>query len=507
MRRALSIPLVFTLVVAQLTQPVAAFWWYLATPAFTIATRVAPMAAGLMTRGTTWLAGSLAADAAAWKIGETVTWVAGGALYAAYLMQGTSTSPQTNGGAPIRAVINLKPNDKRMNPDPVKWDDATQVNPTPKTTLPASSAVPATSGLAPSTYTPINASMASGDIKQWTFANGSPFVLYKLTLPVFNPSQASFLNKDFQPVATGLFVVGQWVWYKVYSTIGSPTDYLYQLTVATTAGATRAVTNADLYGCSAGYSYVSGQCNLADSTQVIKVDTPCEIVEVNGSWTLDSQNPNCTGFNAAGFTVTGTTARMNFTDGTSTAVARNTDGGLTITDANPTTGTTAITTGPFNVPHGAYPVTTVNQSAPGTGGNGSSGSCGGTGQVACAVDTSGFTGQQVGLAAAITSAGQALDAPKNAFDALSGSPQAGDHGITRDGLFSLAIPNVVCAPFTFAIPHLPSIPINLCDDGPFGSILGMLRWIEAALLSWAAMWYLWRRFTGADTSSTAAGTP
>ncbi len=501
MRRFFSVFVVLAFIVSQLVAPVVAYWFFF--PAFTLAVRVAPMAAGLMTRGTTWIAGSLAADAAAYKIGETVAWAAGSALYAAYLMQGTSTSPQTSGGAPLRAVINLKPNDKRANPDPSKWDDATAVDPTPKATLPASSTLPSSSGTTPSTYTAINSAMTSGQLKQWTETNGSPRVVYKVTTTANTTAQSAYLNKDYQPVTSGGFVTGQWVWLKGYTSASSPYDHLYNLLVATSPGATRSITTADLYGCGAGYTYSAGQCNLTDATQVQKADMPCEIVEVNGSWTLDTANPTCTGSNAAGFTVSGTSARMNYTDGTSTSVARNTDGGLTIIDANPTSGTTTLTTGPFNTTHSAYPVTGVNQSAPGTGANGSGGSCGGTGQVPCAIDTSGFTGVTAGVSAAITGAGTALDDRKTNFDSLSSSPQSGDHGITRDGLFNLSLPTVTCAPLQIPFSDTMAFRVNFCDDGPFGPMLSLWRWVEATLLSWVAMWYLWRRFTrGATGEST-----
>jgi hypothetical protein len=455
------------------------------------------MAAGLMTRGTTWLAGTIAADATAWKIGETVATLAGGAIYVSYLMAGETTSPATTGR--IRAQIALSPNAKRENPDPTKWDDpaANAVDPTPKPILPSTSAYPSSSGTTPSSYLSVNSAMTAGSTKTYTNTNGTPQVYYKVSNTSTVGTQASYLNSAFTAIASGSFAPGQPVWIRGYTSSTSPYDHIYLLAIASTASTTRSLTNGDLSGCTTGYAYdnSSGACLLTDANAVMKPPAPCEIVEVNGVNTLDLKNPTCIGENAGSLTVTSEGARINSKDGTSTTVKRNGDGGVTITDANPTTGTTTVTTGPKNPAVNGYPVIGVTQTTPGSGtGTGGGGSCGGTGQVPCAIDDSGFNGKDAVVTAAYDRAVAAQDAAKASFDSLPSGPNNGNHGVDPAGIFGISMPAYSCAPLHFSFLNA-DVPVNICDDGPAGNLIVMWRWAESALLAWAGMWYLWRRFT------------
>jgi hypothetical protein len=493
-KKMTSLVAVLTFTVTQVFAPVYA-WWFIVP----LATRLLPYATGLAVRGTTWLAGTVAADATAWKIGETVAVAAGTAIYASYLMSGESTSPQTTGR--IRAQIALVPNAKRDNPDSSKFDDAPSgsVDPTPKATLPGTSNYPATSGTMPTSFTTVNASMSANTYKQWTATpSGNPRIFYKITNTTPQATQPLFLTTALATLPSGTFTVGQLLLVRSYSSSTSPYDHIYELAIASATNNFRGLTTADtalLTGCPAGYTSGSSGCTLTDAAAVMKPDMPCELVEVNGSFQLDMKNPSCIGSNLSAFTVTPTSARINYTDGTASQVQRNSDGGVTITDANPTSGTTTVTTGPYNPAKNGYPVTGTTFTPPGSNGTGVGSTCGSLSSTPCAVtvDTTGFAGKDAEIASAQANALSKLDDRKAAFDALAGSDNAGNHGITGDGLFSLSLPHTTCQPLSFAF-FAASVPINLCDDGPAGQFIVVIRWCLGALLSWAAMWYLWRRF-------------
>lgn len=485
---------VVNFIVTQVCAPVFA-WWFIVP----LATRLLPYAAGLAVRGTTWLAGTVAADATAWKIGETVAVAAGTAIYVSYLMSGESTSPQTTGR--IRAQIALAPNTKRDNPDITKFDDAPAgaVDPTPKPNLAGTSNYPASSGTTPGNYLLINTAMTSSSYKQWTDSpSGNPRIFYKLTNSTPQATQPLYLTTSLATLSSGTFTVGQLILVRSYSTTSAPYDHIYELKIASATNNFRGLTTTDgaaLTGCPAGYTVGSSGCTLSDASAVMKPDMPCEIVESNGSFQLDMKNPSCIGLNSGAFTVTPTSARINYTDGTSSQVQRNSDGGVTITDANPTTGTTTVTTGPLNPTKNGYPVTGTTFTPPGNNGTGVGSSCGSSSSSPCAVtvDTSGFSGKDVEVAIAQANALSKLDDRKSAFDALAGSENAGNHGISADGLFSLSLPHATCQPLSFSF-LTASVPINICDDGPAGQFIVVIRWALGALLAWAAMWYLWRRF-------------
>ncbi|MEQ1595819.1 MAG: hypothetical protein ABL985_12045 [Casimicrobium sp.] len=463
-----------------------------------MATRLLPYAAGLAVRGTTWLAGTVAADATAWKIGETVAVAAGTAIYVSYLMAGESTSPQTTGR--LRAQISLVPDAKRDNPDASKFDDAvTGVDPTPKPTIPGTSNYPASSGTTPGTFPLINAAMSSGTTKSYNDSpSGNPRIFFKVSNTTVGSSQSNYLTTAGAPISSGSFTIGQLLWYKAFSTTTNPYDHIYELKIASATNNFRGLLTSDaaaLNGCPAGYTSGSSGCTLTDAAQVMKPDMPCELVQVGGQFQLDMKNPSCTGANSGAFTVTPTSARINYTDGTSSQVQRNSDGGVTITDANPTTGTNTVTTGPYNPTKQGYPVTGTTFTPPGGTGTGIGSSCGSSSSVPCAVtvDTTGFSGKDAEIAVAQANALAKLDDRRSAFDALAGSETAGNHGISGDGLFSLSLPHTTCQPLTFSFLSA-SVPINICDDGPAGQFIVIIRWALGALLAWAAMWYLWRRF-------------
>ena len=501
--RIVSAIVLLSFVMCQVVQPVRA--WFFLVP---LATRLLPYSAGLIARGTTWIAGSVASNAAAWRIGETLATAAGSAIYLSYLMSGEDTSPATTGR--IRAQIALKPNQPRDNPDSTKWNDPVtgSVEPTPKLTLASASSFPASSGTTPTNYATINSSMSSGQVKQYTETNSAPRLVYKITDTKTAGQSSAYLSQSYVPIAQGSFTSGQLVWLKAYDVAnGSNYDHIYSALVATSASNTRALSTSDLSGCTTGYTYNSttGACDLTDASAVMKPDMPCEIVEVNGEWKTDSKNPSCIGANVAGFTASGQSASLNFTDGTSTAVTRNTDGGVTITDSNPVKGTSTITTGPRDVTNNGYPLIGYAQTAPGTPGTGTGiGNCGTGSQAPCAVtfDTSGFSGKDAEITTSFNKAVAELDARQTAFSALPSSQSAGDHGVNPSGLFNLGIPQVTCQPLSWPF-FGKTLTLNLCPGSPVGDLLAMLRWATGAMFALGAMVYLWRRFTSGAVSSGA----
>jgi hypothetical protein len=491
----------------QITAPASA-WVLGAVP---IATRLLPYTAGLLTRGTTWLATSVGANSQLVKIGEVTTLAIVGPIVVSYLMAGEQTSPANNGR--LRAVIALKPDQPRENPDSQKWDDAApgQVEPTPKASLPGNAQL-TTQGTLPSTPALIAAALTAGIPKLWTDATNIPRIYQKVTNNTSISNTPLYLSAALTPVGANSFVVGDRILVKSADIVVTPTtnpttyDHLYEHRIATATNTTRALTAADFTGCASGYTFnnTTGTCNLVDATQVKKPDMPCEVHYVNGTWQADSRNPSCINANAPAFTG-GAVAKLNYSDASTTTVERNPAGGVTITDTNPTQGITKVETGPWNTTSNGYPVTAVTQTPPGATGTGTgtgTGSCGGAGQTPCSIDDSGFTGKTVDATgvnqkiAAITTDYQQNVATNN-----------NDHGIS----WQQAIPDtkfglqrVACQPLAIDLHHLGLSSSMMSFDPCNSSLISTFRAFEAFLLYVFTVYYIWRRFNATEVPPTNA---
>ncbi len=470
-----------------------------------IATRLLPYSAGLLSRGTTWLATTVAGNAQIIKITESVAAAAGGAIFISYLMSGEQTSPATTGR--IRAVIALKPDAQRENPNTQTWNDAItgQIEPTPKASLPGTTQL-SNSGTVPLTLTLINAALTVGTPKLWTDTNNVPRIYQKITNNTSISNTPLYLSASLTPVPANSFVIGDKILVKATDIVVTPTtnpttyDHLYEHRIATATNTTRALTAADFTGCPTGYTFNStaGTCNLVDAAQVQKPDMPCEVNYINGTWQTDSKNPSCINANSAGFSG-GSTAKLNYSDASTTTVERNPAGGVTITDTNPTAGITKVETGPWNATGNGYPVTAVIQTPPGATGTGTgtgTGSCGGAGQTPCAIDDTGFTGKTVDPAnvnqkiAAITTDYQQKIAANN-----------NDHGIGWQQVIpdtKFGLQRVQCQAVTVDLAHV-GLNANLLALDPCNSqLVATFRAFEAFLLYVLTVWYIWRRFTATE---------
>jgi len=281
--------------------------------------------------------------------------------------------------------VDLRPQGTRGNPDPTKWDSATGTsrNPTPKSLFSIYAGLP----VMPSTYPAVVQDIGGAGTKSYYSASGS-----------------NYSRRDEQSSATA--IAGKTAAWSGAVTLNGVTStwYVYD-TVSSLA-------------CPVGYTMNSGTCTLTDAGSVTKpITTTCEVLYDSGTQTFnfDVQNSNCAGLSSQILQNLG--RKISTVDsGSGEKISAETlaNGGFAITQYKPDGTWVQATTGPYSEVNGGYPIasTTSGDSSqtPGTGsgtgtggtgtsgtGSGSGGSCGGVGQVPCAIDDSGLAGKTVDI--------------------------------------------------------------------------------------------------------------
>jgi hypothetical protein len=369
-----------------------------AVNAFAFWSLLAPVGSAIMWLGRAASANVTMARAVEWSI------YAHGAVLG-FLTWKNNSDTSTQATTPINARLVVQPSSsaQRDNPDPKRYNDAAagQRDPAPKSTYSDGSAAPGNGS---------NAAMASAGIGSFTYSagttsSGAPQVMDVDVLQSYQVGLTQAQASDAVKSAT--------------SAAHSGWNYSWGYTISTTDwrviwSRTRPA------ACANGYTLSSsGVCNLVDSTQVQKPagKVPCEVVKnSDGTWDVDSKNPECTGL-AAALTANKNTLTYNKGDGTYDTITNNADGTSTIQTGNRT-----IALGAQNT-DGTFPITGITDSSqapsPNTGtgstGAGSSGAggavCGGPGLPACSVsvDDSGFNGKDTAINSLADTAKGALD--------------------------------------------------------------------------------------------------
>ena len=346
--------------------------------------------------------------------------------------------------------------DKRRNPDPNTWDDPTGSNydPTPKATLARGSAG-STTEAAPATYPLVVQNIGGAGEKYFIYdaKNDIHFIVLHLdTCTNYRDNTPS----GYTGAYCGQAITGQPDIYAVF----------YKLIPTT---------------CPAGYAVSGNNCVLADPSQVMKPPTvPCEVVfDTNtNSWQSDARNPNCSGFDGS-IQTNGNNLHVTDASGHSADITRNPNGGYTATVPTADGGSNTITTGPYSPSAGGdgkpgFPITgitTTPGTGSGTGGNGSggngtgtgttgngNGSCGGTDQVPCSINDSGFDGL---TPPSSDDVGTAWDERITNLDDLK---DQGNFGIDNSWLPNLLPgPVVNCQPMNFPVHMQINNLLNIDD--------------------------------------------
>lgn len=367
--RILRLPLVLVLAFAV---TVNAFAWV---------QFLAPVTSGVM-----WL-GRLAASQTLNARIATEWSIAGHGALISYLWWSNQGQQQAT-TTPIQATIIVHPSDKtkRDNPDPKRFDDAagSSRDVTPKATY---------AGAADQNYA--SAQNAS-------------------TIAASQPAGASFsVAVNGQTVVTSYRSIA----FETYSGT-SDAQKCSSLSAATNPGSGWALTcpagtssdgkRVALWAmtapktCDAGYTVVSGNCSLTDTSQVMKPASkvPCEVLQnTDGTWSVDMKNPACVSLQNA-IINNGKTLTYGKSDGTYDSVTTNADGSKTVNTGNRTIELGAPDSA------GDSPIKGISDAGPGgssgsgsgtgtgtgTGGTGGAAVCGGPGLPACdvKVDDSAF---------------------------------------------------------------------------------------------------------------------
>lgn len=301
-----------------------------------------------------------------------------------------STAPRTieqavsqslAGAKPIQ--VKLNPDSKRVNPNPVKWDDpaASARDVTSKTTYKLAmdyATKPGNGSLA---------AIAGGSVGVTKYANSDGTTATEADVIDISGYSGSDALKDSAAKAATSGSHSGWSWsccYVQQSGVGA-TRALWYRTVS--------------MSCDAGYTkQADGSCLKTDDGAVKKPDTtPCEVLYdgTTGKFSYDAKNPNCAGVQSKLEPSGDGTIRFSQTDGQGNTqgieAKKNAKGGWDITkDNGPTKGSTTVKTGPYSPTAGGgggYPVEeTVNKpggdltgGGSGTGGTGTGTTGSGTG--------------------------------------------------------------------------------------------------------------------------------
>lgn len=324
---------------------------------------LAPIGTGVMWLGRVAASNVTAARAVEWSI------YAHGAVlgFLAWKNSNDSTAPTTT-PVSARIVVDPKPDAQRMNPDPNRWNNAAtgSRDPTPKTSytptgLKTTADVTAAGGGWPSIVTLMGGWSGSGMLVVYDSENNKTTYNQQTTdstTIVYGQSCNNAYYGTPTGDAAGGIPVGKGAYSKGGNTYGCATLY-----VKTVSG----IPSATSVNCGNGYSLSGGSCILQNSDIVTKPagKVPCEVMRnSDGTWDIDTKNPECTSVSAA-ITQAGKTATYTRGVGDYDSVTTNADGGLTISTRGPD-GNRDIQTGPYSSSQGGYPITSVTDS-PGTG--------------------------------------------------------------------------------------------------------------------------------------------
>lgn len=417
------------------------------TAAFAWVQFVAPVSSGVM-----WLGRVAAANVSMSRALEWSTYTLGAVItFVSWNNIGSTASTTT----PIKAtlVVSPDPATKRVNPDPMRWDDAaTGRDPTPKGSFPVQTGLPQIPSTIPSVIQDIG-----GEGTKIYSSGTAPSTIYKVTA-----------------TATKTAIQGVSSTWQGNVTVGGVTSYYYYYRTS------------ESLTCPAGYSYAAstGICTLsisADQIQKPADKVPCEVIRnSNGTWEIDSKNPECTELS---FQLNASSNSITYTRGTGDydQITTNPDGGLTITTRGPA-GNRDIVTQPYSSTVGGYTINSISDypTAPTGSGSGSSGgstttggggNCGGEGQQRCQVEVNdiGFQSGSVSVTAAADAAIASLDQRQIQIEALD---DGSTFGIDIGWIPSLLPgPPVQCQAIDWqpAINHGPlaglteSVSFDLCD--------------------------------------------
>ena len=515
-----------------------------ASSAFAWIQFLAPITSGVIWLGRLAGANLTMARALEWSI------VSHGALFT--FLSWRNTNETSTASATGHLEVTFDPSAQRANPDPTKWDDALagSRDPTPKTTVAQSTSQGSTT--APSTLAGVVADMGWQAGSKYYKKDATTDVLYTVQLTSACPSgsysgsvpsgmvYAGCVPSAQTPVTTYSQMVAEMgvPGSKCYQYNGS-TDVCYVTKALATCsgyanyapsgyqGAVCANWNTQANGyaypgiaavysrsqapsgylvfkqeqsiaCPAGYvSNGSGSCNLADASAVVKPagTTPCELrVNADGTWDVDTKNPSCTSLQGVGkLTCSGRTCTYTRGSGDYDQIVKNPDGTGTISTRGPS-GNRDISVGAPG-PDGT-PITGITDVPSGTpGGGGSSGSgggtCGGTGQVECAVNVNdgSFQGKDATINGKADSAMGKLD---DRIGSVDQSKFQGTFGVENSWIPRLAPGNpVACQALNWQtqISHGPlsgfshTESVDLCDKTDI--IRQYYSWLWYAMTVWA----------------------
>lgn len=415
---------------------------------------LAPVGTGVMWLGRVAAANVTMARAVEWSIyvhGAIIGWLA--------WRNSDETAGSTSVPVAARLVIEPDVNAKRDNPDSNRFDDATSGrDPTPKPSF----------------------DLTAG----------------KLPMPGSFPEVVQAIGG----AGTMEFVSGNYIRRETVTTSSDPNrvaSWQGFVTVNGAQGLYYVYDEVILLACPAGYTSAGGTiCNLVNASQVQKPSgkTPCEVIRnSNGTWEVDSSNPECAGLSSA-LSSSGNQVTYSRGAGDIDTVTSNSDGGITISTRGPG-GNRDIVTDPYSASEGGFPIRSVtDQSGSGTGGTGGTGggNCGTAGLPACAVtvDDSGFQGKDAGVVSAAASAAGAMDARIATADSSNFQGNFGIEGSWLPSLFTPGNP-VSCAALNWqtSISHGPlagfshTESVDLCDKTEV--LRQYYSWLWYVLTVWA----------------------
>lgn len=261
--------------------------------------------------------------------------------------------------------------------------------------------------------------------------------------------------------------------------------------------------------CESGQVYDLEHSSCVDSDVMKPATLPCEIININGEWKDDPRNPNCEATSDT-YDISGNNLHIRDSEG-EMEIVRNDDGTYKIRYRDNAGNWNTINTGDYSESDGAAPLLGVIDSPTGGfvrvvyGGNGEGeegdgegGSCGGVGQVPCAVDDSGFEGMDSDLGGKFSDLDAAGDEARKNMDDYD---KDDNFGFEMDWFPNLWPDKMACEdisiPLEFnkgALKGLWTTKIEFCDKASdIRQFVGWLVYLMTAL-------YLWRRLTSANSS-------
>lgn len=446
---------------------------------------IIPLAAApTLTTAGLWIVRTIGAQSIRVKAAEFSLAVNGAFLTALAWDSLSKPSPSTQDTSTKPLEIEIwsypKPDATRQNPDKNKWDDApaNQRDPVPKQSYP----ITAGSQTMPSNYPAVVQAIGG--------AGSGTFTRYSGSNPTHTSEVTVTTSGDPSKTASwqgGVTVNGQSGYYYVYDSVTPIT-------------------------CGAGYTRSGNDCIIiqAQAEQIMKPakKVPCEVLRnADGSWVTDNKNPECVNL-AQKMYVSDKKLTITRVSGSDyDEIESNPDGSMTIRQRGGGANRD-IKTGPYNSAADGWPIESItdNPGSPsqttttsgpgtttgGTGGTGTGtsggGSCGGSGQVPCSIDDSGFNGKADSLNGKADAAISKLDDREKQ---IKDTDDKGTFGIEKDWIPNLKPgPSVSCQPLNWspAISHGPlsgltgSIDVQWCDKVDiFREYLGWLFGVSTVI--------------------------